>query len=171
MKAHGLSGKASNREKFEEQKNFKEFVCAHCSSTGRNADKHGRLRGATFYLDSAWVVLRQFRAAGDLRPSSSGVINSALTAAGLSTVQDDVPLRWLRTFFGSTSSMAAVAAPSDERTTLYPRMTDVCCKCLMLLADLRSEHKVPKKPKQQSDQHSLLRREAIEKVPKSIGRG
>lgn len=48
---------------------FCEFVRAHRSPTGRTADNNGRFHGASFYLDSKWVVLRNRRNDGDTRPS------------------------------------------------------------------------------------------------------
>lgn len=165
---HGLTGMPSNRKKVTEQIKFSEFVRAHRSPTGRTADKNGRRHGASFYLDAKWKVLRNKRNTEDTQASFSTAFNTALRAAGLPVVHVDIPLRWLRSPFGSTKIVDGRSVPFDEHTTLYSQKTDACTTCEMHTSDLRSTKQILKRHMQQPDQGSLMRREAINDTNMSI---
>lgn len=160
---HGLAGMVSNHRKVAERAKFVAFVRAHRSPTGRTADKWGRFHGAAYYLDSKWVVLRSSRNNPlDTRLSFSSSFNAALVAAGLPMVHGDIPLRWLKALFRSTKKIEGTVVPSDEHTTLYPHKTDACATCGFFLADIRQAQMVLKRHRQQNDQASLERRQAID---------
>ncbi|OSX75738.1 hypothetical protein BU14_0223s0011 [Porphyra umbilicalis] len=138
---HALSGRPSNRMKSAERELFVVFVRAHRTPTGRTPDKNGRYHGAAYYLDAKWKVLRMAadKVSGDCaRLSFSAGFIEALVASGRAKVNGEVPLRWLKEYFGSTLRVDGMAVPSEEHTTLYPHKTDACSTCECLRADLRS---------------------------------
>lgn len=164
---HGLCGAPSNRTKVAERNLFVEFVRAHRSPTGRTADKNGRFHGAAFYLDSKWAVLRNIKS-DDTRVSFYSSFDAALAVSGRQPVHTDIPLRWLRSLFGSTTRIGGRLAPSDQHTTLYPHKTDACSTCEFFHADLRAAKQSLKRHNQQSDQASMQRQDAIREVKTAI---
>lgn len=164
---HRLVGAPSNRAKVAERKLFQAFVRANRSPTGRTADKNGRYHGATFYLDSKWVVLRNGRT-NDSRPSFSASFIAALEAAGYPAVHSDIPLRWLRDYFGSTMRLHGSYVSSDQHTTLYPHKTDACSTCEFFSSDIRTAKQSLKRHLQQPDQASMQRQDAIQEVKTTI---
>ncbi|OSX75235.1 hypothetical protein BU14_0245s0017 [Porphyra umbilicalis] len=168
---HALSGRPSNRMKSTERELFVSFVRSHRTPTGRTPDKNGRYHGAAYYLDAKWKVMRMAsdKEKGDsTRHSFSAGFIEALTVSGQAKVNGEVPVRWLKEYFGSTLRVDGRPVPSEEHTTLYPHKTDACSTCECLRADLRSARQVLKRHEQQSDQGSLNRQQVIAEVKQTI---
>eukprot|EP00168_Porphyra_purpurea_P018079 TRINITY_DN6567_c0_g1_i8.p1 TRINITY_DN6567_c0_g1~~TRINITY_DN6567_c0_g1_i8.p1 ORF type:complete len:647 (-),score=61.99 TRINITY_DN6567_c0_g1_i8:223-2163(-) len=158
--AHGLTGMPGNRTKLREREQFADFVLAHRSPTVGPLTRTAEATGGLL-PEAKWVVLRP-RSEADTRPSFAASFNQALVASGRQPFHLDVPLRWLRELFGSKTRVGGSHQPSDDHTVLCPHKTDACAMCENLRENFRQSQQSLERHRQQSDQASLVRHDAIE---------
>lgn len=170
---HGNIGRQSNRARTLERDHFRMFVVAHRQPSGRTIHKDGRSHGAMFYLDAVFDSIRNKEDdIGQSKTSVADVFNVALREGWdrMSSVKVFKPVAgstldtWMKEDFGSVSYRDGKRIPSDQFTTIYPHKTDACARCETLKASLRSLEQQRKRHKQQHDQGSLLRREALAEI-------
>lgn len=135
---HGLEVKPSNTRKTSKREAFRQFVRLLRSPTGITTDTHGRMRGASFYMDSKWQTLRPAENTSTpyLHPGLYADMKLAVEGRRMKAPSSRSVARWMAQDFWPTTQSRSYSALNNEHIEVFPYATDACNTFCVLKADL-----------------------------------